>query len=129
MIKFVLIQQQSVHTMTDHDLKEIYSTSFGTVYQSNRFNQYVLDFDGKLSIFKAADFFYFKKEVEEIDLEEMLQSTSRTSDVAILMPHYTDTCFILTPGKVARMKEILQGASFIIKLNSMLHECLQVNLA
>lgn len=115
--------------MTDHDLKEIYSTSFGTVYQSNRFNQYVLDFDGRLSIFKAADFFYFKKEVEEIDLEEMLQSTSRTSDVAILMPHYTNTCFILTPGKVARMKEILQGASFIIKLNSMLHECLQVNLA
>ena len=115
--------------MTNHDLKEIFSNSFGTVYQSNRFNQYVLDFEGRISIFKAADFFYFKKEVEAIDLEEMLQNTSRTSDVAILMPHYTNTCFILTASRVVKMKELLQGAAFIIKLNSMVNECLQVNLA
>ena len=115
--------------MTDHDLKKIFATSFGTVYQCNRFNQYVLDFEGRLSIFKAADFFYFKKEVENIDLEAMLQSTARNSDVAILMPHYTCTCFILTPLKVAQLKELLQGSVFMIKLNSMVHECLQVNLA
>jgi hypothetical protein len=115
--------------MTDYDLKEIFSTSFGTVYQSNRFNQYVLDFEGRLSIFKAIDFFYFKREVENIDVEEMLRCTSRTSDVAILMPHYTSTCFILTPLRVAQLKELLQGAVFMIKLNSMVSECLQVNLA
>lgn len=115
--------------MTDYDLKEIFSTSFGTVYQSNRFNQYVLDFEGRLSIFKAMDFFYFKKEVERINIEEMLQNTSRTSDVAILMPHYTSTCFILTPLRVAHLKELLQGALFTIKLNSMVNECLQVDLA
>lgn len=115
--------------MTDYDLKEIFTTSFGTVYQSNRFNQYVVDFDGRLSIFKASDFFYFKKEVESIDLEEMLTNPSRTSDVAILMPHYTTTCFILTPLKVAHLQELLLGAMFTIKLNSIVNECLQVNLA
>ncbi|HXH99140.1 MAG TPA: hypothetical protein VNI52_02645 [Sphingobacteriaceae bacterium] len=114
--------------MTDHDLKELFATSAGTVYQCNRFNQYVLDFDGHLSIFKAVDFFYFKKEVENINLEEMLQSTSRSTDVAILMPHYTTTCFILTPSKVVRLKELLEGSAFTIQLNSMVYECLQVNL-
>jgi hypothetical protein len=115
--------------MTDHDLKEIFSTAYGTVYQSNRFNQYVLDFGGRLSIFKAVDFLYFKREVEDINLEDMLQSTSRTADVAILMPHYTTTCFLLTPTKVIHLKELLEGAAFTIRLNSMLNEYLQVNLA
>lgn len=115
--------------MTDHDLKEIFQTQFGTVYQSNRFNQYILDFAGQLSIFKAHDFFYFKKEVGEINIEDMLQSSSKGSDIAILMPHYTNTCFILSPSKVLRLQELLDGAAFMIKLNSMIHECLHVNLA
>lgn len=115
--------------MTDHELKEIFTTPSGTVYQSNRFNQYVLDFAGRLSIFKAVDFFYFKKEVEDINVDEMLQCTSASSDVAILMPHYTDTCFILTPPRIVHLKELLEGAACMIRLNSMVHECLQVNLA
>lgn len=88
-----------------------------------------MEFGGRPTIFKVRDFFHFCKEVEAINLEEMAHNPSRTADVVILMPHFTDRCFVLTLQDVLNLKELLHGAKFMINLNSMVSECLRVNLA
>lgn len=104
---------------------EIFRTVYGTVQQCNLKNTYLLDFYGQCSAFKASDFLDFVRKVNNIDLEEMVRSTSRNSDIVILMPHYTERCFVLSISEVLNLRELLQGAKFILNLNSMLCECLR----
>lgn len=111
------------------NLIEIYRTPFGAVHQSNRDHHYVLEFGGTSSAFKVRDFFLFKQRVEQINLDEMIQNPSRGADICLLMPFYTDRCFVLTVNDVLNLLEILSGASFMINLNSMVQETLQRNIA
>jgi hypothetical protein len=111
------------------NLIEIYRTAHGAVLQSNRYHHYVLEFGGSASVFKVRDFFLFRRCVEEINLDEMVQSTSPAADVCVLMPCYTDRCFVLTVNDVLNLTEILRGANFMINLNSMVQETLRGNIA
>lgn len=106
------------------NLLEVFSTKHGAVYQCNNKNVFFLEFAGKSSTFKVSDFIDFIKRVNNVDLNEMAKNTSRTADLAILMPHYTERCFILTIEDTLNLREILNGAKFTIHLNSMLRECL-----
>lgn len=99
-------------------VEEVFQTSNGAVYQCSRKNCYWLEFNDTTTAFKVSDFFLFKKRIDAIDVASMLADTSRSSDFAIIMPHRTERCFILSVQDILNLREILAGAKFMIELNS-----------
>ena len=106
------------------NLEEIFRTPHGVVYQCNRSNCFWLEFAGGISAFKTSDFLHFKKQVEQIDIQEMAQNTARFADLVILNPFRSERCFVLTLTDVLNLRELLQGAKVMLDLNSMLYDCL-----
>ncbi len=104
---------------------EIYKTECGTVFQCNSNNQFIVEFAGNCSAFKTGNFLDFIRRVNSINLFEMANNTSRHADIAILMPHYTERCFVLSMNDVLNLKELLYGAKAMIQLNSIVNECLR----
>lgn len=107
------------------NFEEIYKTEYGAVYQCSRKNCYWLDFQGKTTAFNVRDFLFFKKRLDQIDVEKMLHNSSRTFDFEIIMPFRTERIFILTVSEILQLRAILNGAKFMIELNSEIRRCLQ----
>lgn len=99
-------------------VEEVFTTEVGAVYQCSRKNCYWLEFQDTTTSFSVTDFFTFKKRVDNIDIENMLCDSSRSSDFEILMPFRTERCFILSVEDVLNLREILDGAKFMIELNA-----------
>jgi hypothetical protein len=102
-------------------LKALYQTSMGSVYQCNQKNCYWLEFQGEMTPFKVSDFLYFKKHVDRINLDALLLDTSPSADFTALMPLQTNRCFLLTVQEIIKLRELLDGAKFMIELNSLMH--------
>lgn len=106
------------------EFEEIFSTTHGAVFQCSRRNSYWLDFQGKATAFRVSDFLLFKKRIDAIDIESMLCESNRSHDFEIVMPYRTERCFLLTAMDVIHLRDILDGALFVIKLNSEVNRCL-----
>ncbi|TXK37987.1 hypothetical protein FVR03_14335 [Pontibacter qinzhouensis] len=111
-------------THTCPEFAEIHTTAAGAVYQCNRKNRLVLQFAGGVSVLKVDAFLRLSLAVEAIDLDSMVVSTDRASDLEIISVCGCDRCFVLTLPELLAFKELLAGAKFSLQLNSMLHECL-----
>jgi len=107
-----------------NQLEQLYKTDFGAVYQCNSKNCYWLEFAGEWHPLKVADFLFFKKEVDSIDVISMLNNPSRTADVVILRSFRAKRCFVLNALEILQLKDLLSAARFMIDLNSVLKECL-----
>lgn len=107
------------------NVEEVFITQVGAVYQCSRKNCYWLEFQDTTTSFSVSDFFAFKKRVDNIDIEKMLCDSSRSSDFEILMPFRTDRCFILSVEDVLNLREILDGAKFMIELNAQIKTILR----
>lgn len=107
------------------EIVEVFRTERGSVSQCNKTNTYLLAYAGVTSSFKATNFLDFIKRVNSIDLEEMIFSSSSVTDVTVLMPPYSDRCFVLTLTDVIDLKNLLSGAKFSLHLHSVLCECLK----
>lgn len=105
-------------------LIEIFRTPQGAVYQCNRRNCYWLEFAGGLSPFRVPDFQRLRRQVEAVNVSEMIQNTHRAADLVILMPLHSERCFVLTLTDVLHFRDLLRGAKAMLELNSILHECL-----
>ena len=103
-------------------LKEIYSTRRGSVYQCDSKRCFVVDFAGEMTEFKLPCFFALKKLVDSIDLEGMALNPSKSSDIEIISPCGSDRCYVLTLPELIEFKELLTGARVMLQLNSILHE-------
>lgn len=110
--------------MEQSGLEKVYNNLYGAVYQCSRKNCFFLEFDKKVIRFKVADFLQFKKEVDGLDISSLINDISRAADVTVLMPFRCQRCFVLSPLEVYYLQELLQGAQFVLELNSLLHECL-----
>lgn len=108
---------------------EIFTTSTGTVYQCDRRNRLLINFAGYVSVLNVDAFLRLKKAVDSIDLEEMATNTKRSSDLEIVSVCGCDSVFILGLTQLNDLKELLAGAKFMMKLNSMLHERLFTQFA
>jgi hypothetical protein len=108
---------------SQNHLIEIYRTEHGAVYQCNRQNAFMVEFAGGISPFKVHDFLALKQQLEAIDVQEMVQNTSRVADVAIVMPPRSERCFVLTLAEVLYFRELMQGAKAMLRLNSLVYEC------
>jgi len=106
------------------NFEEIFQTENGAVYQCSRKNCYWLYFQESTTAFKIRDFFAFKKRIDTINLENMLNDSSRSSDFEIIMPFRTDSIFILSVEEILKLREIMAGAKFMIELNSQIKACL-----
>ncbi|WP_140938249.1 DUF6686 family protein [Sphingobacterium lumbrici] len=107
------------------NVEEVFKTEHGAVYQCSRKNCYWLDFNGTTTAFKVGDFFMFKKRIDSIDIEAMLNDSSRSSDFEIVMPFRTERCFILSPQDILNLREILAGAKFMLELNRSIKQALR----
>lgn len=105
-------------------LEEIYRTSDGAVLQCNNKNCFWLEFSGDTTPFRVTDFLQFKRKVDEINIEDILIDSSRRSDYTLLMPFRSQRCFVLSVAQLLALKELLQGAMFMLELNSLLKVCL-----
>lgn len=107
------------------NVEEVYLAVEGAVYQCSRKNRYWLEFNGTTTSFSVSDFFQFKKRIDAIDLEAMLDDSSRSSDFELIMPYRTERCFILSAQDIINLRSVLAGAKFMIELNSEIKKILR----
>lgn len=108
-------------------LEEIFRTDHGAVLQCSNKNCYWLDFAGDCTSFKVADFIQFRRQVEEINIDEMMSDPSPRADYTILMPFRSQRCFVLSARDVLNLKELMQGAKFMMELPGVIKDCLKVS--
>lgn len=106
----------------ESELKEIYGTAHGVVYQCDMKRCFVVDFGGYMTEFKLPCFFALKKLIDSIDLERMALNPSKSSDIEIVSPCGSDRCYVLTLPELIEFKELLSGTRVMLQLNSILHE-------
>lgn len=99
------------------NVEEVFKTDNGAVYQCSRKNCYWLEFQNSTTSFRVSDFFNFKKTIDTIDLDNMIEDSSRSSDFEIIMPYRTERCFILSVQDIIYLREVLSGAKFMIEFN------------
>lgn len=108
-----------------NQLEEIYKNDDGAVYQCSTRNCYWLEFKGEATAFKVTDFLRFKKNIDALNIEDLLIDSSRSADFTILMPFRCNRCFVLTALELVQLKELLDAARYMIELNSLLAICLE----
>lgn len=103
-------------------LKAIFSTKNGCVYQSDRKRCFFIDFGGYTTEFKFPCFVAFKRLVDRIDLDAMALNPSKSSDVEIISPCGSERCYVLTLTQLIELRELLEGTRVMLQLNSIIHE-------
>ncbi|WP_407426787.1 hypothetical protein [Arcticibacter sp.] len=109
-----------MQTKASTHLIEVFKTEAGTVYQCEASNNFILEFANRSTAFKPGNFIDFSQRLFAINLAEMLCSPAKHADLAIIMPPYCDTCFLLTITEVISLQRIIGGAKTILHLNSIL---------
>lgn len=110
-------------------LSEICVNEAGAVFQCDRRNRLFVNFAGTTAMLKVETFLRLKQAVDSIDLEAMAASTARSSDVEVVSVCGCDKCYVLTLPELVAFRALLGEARFTLELNSMLHECLNAQLA
>ncbi|MGF7218274.1 hypothetical protein GGR92_004451 [Spirosoma lacussanchae] len=103
--------------------QEVFSTDKGVVYQCDRTNRLILSFWGSTTPLSARDFAQFRRMVSTVNVHQMALSTDTADDVEILTIPRSERCYVLTLCEVIHLRELLNGASLMLELNSMLREC------
>ncbi|WP_232326039.1 hypothetical protein [Spirosoma montaniterrae] len=103
--------------------QELYRTDKGSVYQCDATSRIVLEFWDSFTPMSPRDFVQFRRMVRTIDVRQMALSTDAAHDVEILALPKADRCYVLTLCEVIHLRELLNGATAMLELNSMLREC------
>ncbi|MFD2571101.1 hypothetical protein ACFSUS_10680 [Spirosoma soli] len=103
--------------------QEVFKTDKGVVYQCDATNRLVLEFWDTHTPMSARDFAQFRRMVQTIDIRQMALSTDNAYDVEILALPRSERCYVLTLCEVIHLRELLNGATLMLELNSMLREC------
>jgi len=106
-------------------LEEVFRTEFGAVLQCSNKNCYWLEFAGDCTPFKVADFLHLRKKIEEIDISELLFDPSPRADFTIIMPFRSQRCFVLSVSDVLNLRDLMQGAKFMMELPGVIKDCLK----
>lgn len=102
-------------------LIEVFLTSKGGVYQSDKENCLYLNFSGKVSKLSFQSLNDLKKVIDKVDLGHMCTLIEH-ADIEIIL--IKDNCFVLSGIEIIYLKEILQGAFTMFSLNHILTDCL-----
>lgn len=98
----------------------IYATSNASLYQCDRTEQYLLNFNEDAITFRACELIAFKRKIQKIDLARLLSSD--TPDVELVpMPH-CDRIFVFTIQDLLELIDLFGGAFTMLELNSVIHK-------
>lgn len=103
--------------------QEVFRTDRGAVYQCNATNRLILEFWDTHTPMSARDFAQFRRMVETVDVRQMALSTDAAHDIEILTPPRSERCYVLTLCEIIHLRELLNGTTLMLSLNSMLREC------
>lgn len=102
--------------------KEIFRTPNGCIYQSDKKGCFAVDFAGYLTEYKLPCFFALKKLVQRIDLDRMALNPLKSSDIEIISPCGSERVYVLTLPQLLEFRELFDGTTIMLQLNSILHE-------
>jgi len=103
----------------------LYQTKKGTVIQDDGTCQFILEFQGRKTLFKVSEFLQFKKTLDEINLADLFLGEGTGIDVQIIHYRGSDHFFVLTLCELVALKDLMHGAMTMIALNRMVHDRLQ----
>src|SRR3546814_18395644 len=94
--------------ITSTSLEEVFSTSAGTVYQSDAERCLYIDFAGKRTSLNILCLIRLKTAVEKVDIDNMLLDAT-SPDLEIISICACEHCFVLNATGVLALRELLQG--------------------
>ena len=103
--------------------QNVFQTDRGTVYQCDRTNRLILAYCGTTTPMSVRDFVQFRRMVNTVDIHQMALSTATADDIEILITPHSEQCYMLTLCEIIHLRELLNGVSLMLELNSMLREC------
>ena len=106
-----------------NELVNVFSNAHGSVYQSDKLNCFYVDFGGKFAKYNCMSLQKLKKVVEQIDIEELLLNTHR-ADFELVTFNGCEHIYLLSALEIVALKDLLQGAFTMFKLNHLLSDCL-----
>ncbi|HEY9559434.1 MAG TPA: hypothetical protein VIR29_01460 [Anseongella sp.] len=109
--------------ITSTSLEEVFSTSAGTVYQSDAERCLYIDFAGKRTSLNILCLIRLKTAVEKVDIDNMLLDAT-SPDLEIISICACEHCFVLNATGVLALRELLQGTFVMFKLNHLIRDCL-----
>ena len=102
--------------------EEVFSTSRGAIYQSDSEQCWYIDFAGKLARFDYRNLLKLKKAVYQIDIEQLLLTSTKTPDLEIIFICACDHCYVLSLLQIIALKELLQGTFVMLELNHIIYD-------
>lgn len=103
------------------DLIEVFSTTSGTVYQSDRENCLFIDFAGKFSRYTLNHLCSLKSVLCSFNVENLLLDPY-SSLIEIVSVAGCEHCFVLTTVEIAAFQQLLQGTFVMFELNHIIHD-------
>ena len=108
--------------LIETQLVEIYSNSKGAVYQCDESNQFVVRFLDTTTYFSVRQFIDFKRVINQINLNIMLERIEREFDLELIYLPQKDELYTLEICEIYHLKELLAGAKAMLELHSFLNE-------
>lgn len=106
-----------------NELINVFSTAHGAIYQSDKLNCLYVDFGQKFARFNYKQLEKLKSTIEEIDIEALLLNTAR-ANYEIITFGGCEHIYLLSAVEIVKLKELLQGAFTMFKLNHLINDCL-----
>jgi hypothetical protein len=106
-----------------NELINVFSTANGAIYQSDKLNCLYIDFGQKFARFNFNQLKKLKHTIEEVDIEALLLNTSR-ANYEIITFNGCEHIFLLSVIEIVQLKELVQGAFTMFKLNHLINDCL-----
>src|SRR3546814_12003566 len=108
--------------ITSTSLEEVFSTSAGTVYQSDAERCLYLDFAGKRTSLNILCLIRLKTAVDQVDIDNMLLDAT-SPDLEVISICACELGFVLTATGVLALLELLQWTTVKLNLNHLIREC------
>ncbi|ADY54213.1 hypothetical protein Pedsa_3684 [Pseudopedobacter saltans DSM 12145] len=100
------------------DLVEVFSTLYGSVYQSDKENRIYLNFSGRKAQYKLACLQRLKRVIDNIDLARMTDVDHPGIEIIFLCG--AEECFVLDIHEIINLRELLNGTFAMFELNSII---------
>ncbi len=101
--------------------EEIFVNEQGKIYQCMSKRKIVFVFQNKIEYLRINDFFTLQKLVNNIDVELMLLDNA-LADIEIISPIFFENVFIVSIPEIMALKDLLEGASIMLELQSIIYE-------
>lgn len=101
---------------------EVFQTTHGAVFQSDRESCWYIDFAGKTARFDYRCLMKLKKAVYALDIEALLLRSDKSPDLEIVFICACDHCYVLTLLQIIAFRELLEGTFAMLELNRIIHD-------